>query len=90
MNGAKQWTVTIDIDERDPKTLAEARLERSGPVGMITGEGLARCSPSDGAIPQIGDEVAAARALSDLAHKLLDAASNDIRVSTHRPAHLWS
>ncbi|TQF75013.1 DUF1876 domain-containing protein [Rhodococcus spelaei] len=90
MNGAKHWTVTIDIDERDPQTRAEARLERSAPVGMITGEGLARCSPSDGSVPQIGDELAAARALSDLAHKLLEEASEDIQTSTHRPAHLWA
>jgi hypothetical protein len=39
-------------------------------------------------VPEIGDELAAARALSELSHNLLDAAAADIEKITHRPAHL--
>ncbi|MFD7659093.1 dsRBD fold-containing protein [Actinosynnema sp. NPDC059797] len=37
--------------------------------------------------PGTGDELATARALSDLAHQLLDAAPADVEDVTRRPAH---
>jgi len=46
---------------------------------------VARCSPSDQNVPEIGDELATARALSELAHKLLDTAAKDIEAVTHAP-----
>jgi hypothetical protein len=42
------------------------------------GWGRARRSPSDPVIPHIGQEVAAARALSDLAHQLLSSAADEL------------
>ena len=39
-------------------------------------------------MPEIGDELAVARALSDLAHLLIDATVNDIEAMTHMPAHV--
>lgn len=39
-------------------------------------------------IPEIGDELAAARTLSDLAHQLLEAAANDVEGITREPVHL--
>jgi hypothetical protein len=36
--------------------------------------------------PRIGEEIAAARALSDLTHQLLDKAAGEISEVTHRPA----
>jgi hypothetical protein len=41
-------------------------------------------------VPEIGDELATARALADLAYKLLDATAADIEQFTHRPVHLTS
>jgi len=41
-------------------------------------------------VPEIGDELAAARALSDLAHRLLDVTIADIEAITGTPAHLQS
>ncbi|WP_369794419.1 dsRBD fold-containing protein [Kutzneria sp. 744] len=38
-------------------------------------------------MPEIGDELAVARALADLSHQLLDAAVQDVEGITHRPAH---
>ncbi|HEY8374456.1 MAG TPA: DUF1876 domain-containing protein [Pseudonocardiaceae bacterium] len=80
----KTWTVEIRIDEHDLKTTAEARLGNHE-AGEITAEGSARCNPADQNIPTIGDELATARALSDLAHKLLHKAAEDIESSTHQP-----
>jgi hypothetical protein len=75
---AKRWTVTINIDEVDDnRTRAHAVLETGGSM-RITGEGFARRNPTDRPVPEIGDELAAGRALSDLAHHLLDVAADDV------------
>lgn len=87
MTSAKHWNVEIVIDEHEDRTRAEARLisrERT----QLTGVGKARKNPMDTSVPRIGDELAAARALSELAHHLLHTASDDIEAITHRPAHL--
>jgi hypothetical protein len=39
-------------------------------------------------VPVVGEELAAARALSDLAHKLLDGAAEVITDFSGRPAHV--
>jgi hypothetical protein len=75
---AKRWTVTINIDEvDDDRTRAHAVLEAGGSM-RVTGEGFARRNPTDRPVPEIGDELAAGRALSDLAHNLLDVAAEDV------------
>jgi hypothetical protein len=88
---ARTWTVEINISEHDDerRTRAEAVLH-SGARPMLRGEGEARRRPSDREVPEIGDELATARALADLAYKLLDATAGDIEQFTHRPAHLTS
>jgi hypothetical protein len=87
MNEIKHWTVDIEIDEHDGRTRAVARL---GPHdgNRLVGVGLARLNPVDRDVPDIGDELAVARALSELAHNLLDVAAGDIEQVTHEPAHL--
>lgn len=83
----KQWTVEIAIDEHESRTRARARLHGDVADGMV-GVGLARLSPDDDNVPSIGDELAVSRALSDLAHRLLDATAADIERATHEPAQL--
>jgi hypothetical protein len=80
------WPVEISLGEEDRETRAEARLTRDG-VGMV-GHGLARRNPDDQQVTQIGEEIAAARALSDLAHQLLSYAAGQIEEITHERAHL--
>ena len=87
MEEIKQWTVTIDIDEHDGHTRAVARL-LTRDTDRLTGVGLARLDPADRDVPEIGDEIAVARALSDLSHRLLQAATEDVERSTGTPAHL--
>ena len=86
MQAVKRWNVAIEIDEHDGRTRAVARLDAG--TAELTGVGLARCSPADQDVPQIGDELAVARALSELSHQLLDATAADIERITHRPAHV--
>lgn len=86
---SRRWSIDIFIDEHDDErtTHAEARLHTQDKTHLI-GHGAAHRNPADVEIAEIGDELAVARALSDLAHKLLDAAASDIEAITHKPAHV--
>lgn len=81
----KTWTVQVSIDEQGDDTLADATLSLENKM-EVRGHGTSRRNPRDDAEPRIGDELAAARALSDLAHQLLTAAAGDIESRTHVPA----
>ena len=89
MNETKRWTVVIDIDEHDGRTRAVARL-RTRDTDRLVGIGLARRNPANRDVPEIGDELAAARALSELGHQLLSAAADDIEAVTNVAANLRS
>jgi hypothetical protein len=84
---SKTWSVQIDLGEHDGKTRAVARLH-TGDRTSLTGTGLARLNPADPDVPEIGDELASARALSQLAHALLEAAAEDISGVLHESVEL--
>ena len=73
------WTVEITFTQNEATTRADALL--SGGPERLHGWGRARRAPRDLDVPAIGEEVAAARALSDLAHQLLDQAA--VRIEQH-------
>ncbi|MEE1759266.1 DUF1876 domain-containing protein [Streptomyces sp. SP17KL33] len=77
MMEAKQWTVQVYISEEGDETHARAVLATRD-TSRLTGRGVARRNPIDRPIPEIGDELAASRALEDLAIRLHDVASDDI------------
>lgn len=79
----KSWTVQVTIEEQGDDTYVDAVLVAENKT-EIRGHGVSRRNPNDDASPQIGDELAAARAFSDLSHQLLSAAASDIEASTHR------
>jgi hypothetical protein len=87
MTATKTWHVDIFIGEREGKTHAEARLRPADEVTLV-GTGTARLNPTDHDVPEVGDELATARALSDLAHRLLHAVADDIEQLTHENVHL--
>ncbi|MEV0287039.1 MULTISPECIES: DUF1876 domain-containing protein [unclassified Kribbella] len=89
MIAAKRWNVEIFIDENDTErtTHAEARLHTNDDTHLI-GRGSARRNPQDVDIAEIGDELAVARALSNLAHELIHAAAADIEQLTHEHVRL--
>jgi hypothetical protein len=83
---SRRWTVEIVIDEHqeERRTHAQARLSTQDRT-VLRGDGTARRHPRDAEVPEIGDELSVARALSDLAHQLLEAAAVDIGQITRRP-----
>jgi hypothetical protein len=85
----RTWTVevTINEDEDDRRTRAVAVL-RTEARPQVRGQGEARRAPRDREVPEIGDELATARALADLAYHLLDVTAADIEAVVHRPVHL--
>ena len=87
MTAIDQWPVEISLRETDRVTNADARLVRSDGQAL-SGHGAARRNPDDREVTEIGEEIAAARALSDLAHKLLSTAAGSIESITHQRAHL--
>lgn len=81
MTEMKRWTVEILIGEVDRRTYAEAQLYDE--IGDdLVGVGTARLHPGDPDVPEIGDEIAVARALNDLGQRLLSAAGGDLESVT--------
>ncbi|MEU0397662.1 DUF1876 domain-containing protein [Streptomyces sp. NPDC006208] len=77
MTRTLEWKVRLYLFEEDGTTKARASLDTGN--AMLTGRGSARCSPEDVDIPEIGDELAAGRAMSDLAGQLMQVADRDIK-----------
>jgi len=89
MTHTRTWTVDINITEDEEARLTRASaVLRSGVRNPLRGEGEARRRSTDAEVPEIGDELATARALADLAYKLLDVTAGDIEQFTHRPVYL--
>jgi hypothetical protein len=76
-----EWTARIFIEEQD-EDVTRARVNLRTRDTELVGTGTARRNPRDPSVPEIGDELAVARALSDVAHQLLDAAAADIEAVT--------
>lgn len=76
----KQWGVRIEISEAGDNTHVRAVL--STMIGTtVEGVGHARRNPRDRLVPEIGDELAAGRALIDLGGRLVQLAAADIAES---------
>ena len=87
MDEVTTWNVTIDIGEHDGRTRAVAHLRTRDTEGMV-GVGFARLAPADRDVPEIGAEIAAARALAELSRRLLGVATEDVEAATGEPSHL--
>lgn len=85
----EEWTASISIEEHDERTHAVARLHTRDATAL-EGHGTARRHPADRDVPEIGAELAVARALGDLQHRLLDAAIGDIEQATGESVHMTS
>jgi hypothetical protein len=85
----RRWTVDIYIDEHadERMTHAEAKLHTNDAT-HLSGKGAAHRHPDDAEVAEIGDELAVARALSDLSHQLVHAAAMDIERVTKQRAYL--
>jgi Rv2632c-like len=78
--------IELSFEEDAEHTMARATLGLRGVT--FTGAGRARRNPTDTNKPIVGEELASARALSDLAHKLLDAAAEAVSEAEGAPVHL--
>ncbi|MDT0344520.1 DUF1876 domain-containing protein [Streptomyces litchfieldiae] len=78
------WNVRVSIESDGRMTRAQARLEDKADTVLVS-EGMARANPSDENVPDIGHELAAARALSELSHQLAHLTALDIESHTHEP-----
>jgi hypothetical protein len=81
------WTMEVIFTEDADRTRADARLR--GGEGVWHGWGRARRNTEDPDVPMIGEELATARALSDISHQLLDEAANKIERFEGHPVHLY-
>lgn len=74
---AETWWVEIFVGETDGVSTATAWLHTHGRTSLGA-RGTARLNPHDSDVPEIGYELAAARALSELANVILESAAQDI------------
>jgi hypothetical protein len=77
------WQVRVSIVESDDDTDARVVLVADSPA-HLTASGHSHRSAADTPIPEIGDQVAVARALRRLADQLLDTATEDIEARMGR------
>ena len=86
MTELRSWTIQIALTEDERNTRADALLS----VGdsRFHAWGRSRRNPADPDIPRIGEEVAVARALSSLAHQLLDEAADTIEAFEGGPVSI--
>ncbi|WP_405996750.1 DUF1876 domain-containing protein [Streptomyces sp. NBC_00829] len=71
-----EWKVRLHLFEGEGTTKAHLVLDTGATT--LTGRGVAHCNPADTDVPEIGDELAAGRAMRDLAQQLAEAAERDI------------
>ncbi|WP_225838397.1 dsRBD fold-containing protein [Streptomyces sp. NK08204] len=87
----KEWRLHLYLSEHDPDTTARIVLDTGDNV--LESHAEARRSPEDEDIPEIGDELAAGRALIAMGRLLLTAAEDDIKAvggaDTTTPTALW-
>jgi len=84
---AKRWHIELYLFEDGTKTRADAVLRTSAGT-EVRHSGIARRNPSDRDVPEIGEELAACRALTGLAQDLFEATVVDVEENIHGDAHL--
>lgn len=81
-----EWKVRLHHFEDDDGT-TKAHVVLDTGTTALTGHGTAHCHPADANVPEIGDELAAGRAMNDLAQQLLNIAERDIEgMGVSRPS----
>lgn len=64
------WKLSLEMREDDDHCDMVVRLDAG--ARKLTGEGRSRRNPTDPSVPRVGEELAAARALHDLANHLTE------------------
>lgn len=76
MTHSMKWQVGLYLTEDEGATTARVVLDTA--TTQFTGYGDAYKNPADPDVPEIGDELAAGRALDDLGRQLMDVARRDV------------
>jgi hypothetical protein len=84
MKRTQEWKVGLFLSEEDGTTKAKAVLDTG--TTTLTGHGTAHCSPEDVDVPEIGDDLAAGRAMRSLAQKLMRTADHELEAMGAGPA----
>jgi hypothetical protein len=82
----RKWRAEVFLFEQDGQTRADVVLETGD--STLHGYGEARCHSGETDVPEIGDELAVARALADLGRKLSSTAADDLEGIGRGPVHL--
>lgn len=77
MPSTVEWKVRLYLFEEEGTTKARVVVDTG--ITALTGHGVAHRNPADMEVPEIGDELAAGRAMHDVAKQLMRAAEHDIR-----------
>jgi hypothetical protein len=83
----REWQVRVSIFESEDDTSANVVLLTEAPT-HLTARGQSHRREADPSVPEIGDEVAVARALRHLADQLLETAAQDVEAVTGENPHL--
>jgi hypothetical protein len=86
MQHVREWPIRLYFFEEDGQT--QARVSLKTEAGTLEKVGEALCEPGDFDVPEIGDEVAAGRALIALGTKLLRSGEADIEDVEGRQVHI--
>ena len=76
------WKLTFEVLEDSDHCETVVHLQAGDRA--LSGRGRSRRNPSDPLVPQIGEELAAARALHDLANHLTEDAWREIEGFSHK------
>jgi Domain of unknown function (DUF1876) len=86
MDETMTTTVEVSLEETEDRTEAKASIRIND--REFSGWGRARRNPADPNVPMVGEELAIARALSELSHHLVDAAAQTIESFEGHPVRL--
>ncbi|MWA12807.1 DUF1876 domain-containing protein [Streptomyces sp. BA2] len=86
MRTAVGWHVEMEFEEDAHRTRAAA-LVRLPDGNEVRAHGYASRHPSDSSQPRVGEEIAGARALNELAMQLLTKAHEEIDEASGRTSH---
>jgi hypothetical protein len=77
MAHVRRWQVEVFLFEGDPVTSATAVLHGDDGIERRA-TATTRRAPEDPSVPEVGDEIAVARALQELAEELLRSGEEDL------------
>lgn len=76
MTHISDWPIRLFLTEDGDRTVARVVLTTGD--NQLSAEGVATRNPHDPSVPEIGDELAAGRALAELGRQLVAAAAGDV------------